>query len=103
LRFLVTGALLIGPAVQGCDDFYGDEPMGNEMAPIVEAPVPNEMEDPAPPPDEIPPPEAVAPEPGIEAPDPGVEAPEAELDDGVIETGAAVMTTTNAVAPPRPK
>ena len=96
LRFLVTSALLIGPAVQGCDLI--------EMAPIVEAPEPGV--EPPEPEDEalrpgVAPPETVnvAPEPVVEAPDPGVTAPDPseERDPGL--EGIDIPMGTNVVAP----
>lgn len=109
IRFMITSALLIGPAIQGCN-LEPEEPMGNEMAPVVEAPVLNEMEEPepepnleAPRPGVAPPgphlegPSIEAPDPGVEAPDPGVEAPEPEPEN--VGRGTSVVMGTNAVAP----
>lgn len=95
MRFIITSALLIGPAVQGCD-FAADEPTGNELAPpvVIEPGVvapgmpPAEVEEPT---------SNEMIEPELEAPDPGVEAPE-ELEDDGSTAGVTVMGT-NAVRP----
>lgn len=104
MRFIITSALLIGPAVQGCD-FAGDEPTGNELAPpvVIEPGVvapgmpPAEVEEPTS--NEMIEPGVEAPDPGVEAPDPGVEAPDEEVDDGTDLGSSVGMASTNAVSP----
>ena len=98
LRFLVTGALLIGPAIQGCDLF--------DEGPGIEAPEPVGMEAPEPgveeldPGIEAPAPEIEAREPIVEVPRPGVAAPDPgmEVQDPGVE-GIAFPMRTNVVAP----
>ena len=74
MRFIITGALLIGPALQGCN-LQEEEPTGNEMAP--DPPAPNVQEE--------------APEPGLEAPRPGVAPPAPHLDNPGVEAPDPVI------------
>lgn len=85
LRFLVTSALLIGPALQGCDEV--DPPTHNEPPMEEELPLENVV-------------------PPTEAPDPGVEAPIAEEEleappsAGMQPVGTTSVMRTNMPAPP---